>query len=130
MIGRRETNERDTYITCCLLVQNMLQGWTNVLQLALKCDIPQTATTGIGPLMCCVWVVDSQDTPHARSRGVTSVLNHVTAIMYCDGEHRVIHEHIATKVPGDGGRLPREVAVQLTAQSDNRVTKCYCHIGR
>ena len=80
--------------------------------------------------MCSVWVVDSQDTPHARSRGVTSVLNLVTAILYCDGENSVIHEHITTKVPGDGGRLPHEVAVQLTAQSDKRVTKCYCHIGR
>ena len=80
--------------------------------------------------MCSVWVVDSQDTHHARSRSVTSVLNHVTTILYCDGEHRVIDEHITTKVPGDGGRLPREVAVQFTAQSDKRVTKCYCHIGR
>ena len=66
--------------------------------------------------MHSVWAVDSQDTPRARLRGVTSVLNHVTAVLYCDGENRVIPEHIITKVPGDGGRLPREVAVQLTAQ--------------
>ena len=80
--------------------------------------------------MCPVWVVDSQDTPHAGLRGVTSVLNHVTAVLYCDGESRVIHEHITTKVPGDGGRLPREVAVQLTAQSGGRVTNGYCCSGR
>ena len=80
--------------------------------------------------MCSVWAVDSQDTPHARSRGVTSVLNHVTAILYCDGEHRVIHEHITAKDPGDGGRLPREVAVQFTAQGGRRVTNCYCCSGR
>ena len=40
--------------------------------------------------MCSVWVVDSQDTLLARSRGVTSILNRVTAILYCDGESRVI----------------------------------------
>ena len=76
--------------------------------------------------MCSVWAVDSQDTPHARSRGVTSVLNHVTAVLYCYGENRVIHEHITTKVPGDGGRLPHEVAVQLTTQTGRRVANGYC----
>ena len=70
--------------------------------------------------MSSVCVIYSQDTLHARLRGVTSILNHVTAILYCDGENRVIHEHITTKVPGDGGRLPHEVAVQLTAQSGRR----------
>ena len=76
--------------------------------------------------MCSVWPVDSQDTPHARLKGVTSILNHVTAILYCDGEYGVIHEHITTKVPGDGGRLPQEVAVQLTAQIGRWVTNGYC----
>ena len=66
--------------------------------------------------MSHVRAVDSQDTPLARLRGVTSVLNHVTAILYSDGENRVIRKHITTKDPGDGGRLPREVAVQFTAQ--------------
>ena len=80
--------------------------------------------------MCSVWVVDSQDTPHARSRGVTSVLNHVTAVLYCDCENSVIHEHIITKVPGDGGKLLHEVAIQLTAQSGRRVTNGYCCSGR
>ena len=110
----------------------MLQGWTNVLQPTLKCDSPQTATTGIGPLVRSVWVVDSQDTPDTRSRGITYDLNHVTAILYRDGEHRVVHERIITKVPGDGGRLPHEVAiaVQLTAQSGIRVTNCCCCSGR
>ena len=79
--------------------------------------------------MCSVWAVDCQDTPHARSRGVTSVLNHITAVLYCDGENRVIHEHTTTKDPGDGGRLPREVAGQLTAQSGRRVTNVYCCSG-
>ena len=76
--------------------------------------------------MSSVWVVDSQDTPHARLRDVTSILNHVTAILYCDVENRVIREHITTKVPGDGGRLPHEVAIHLTAQSGRRFTNGYC----
>ena len=80
--------------------------------------------------MCPVWAVDSQDTPHARSRGVTSVLNHVATIHYCDGENSVVHEHIITKVPCDGRWLPREVAVQLTAQGGRRVTNGYCCSGR
>ena len=80
--------------------------------------------------MHSVRAVDSQDTPRARLRGVTSVLNHVTAVLYYDGENRVIHERIITKVPGDGGRLPREVAVQLTAQGGRRVTSGYCCSGR
>jgi len=80
--------------------------------------------------MCLVWVVDSQDTPHARLRGVTTILNHMTAILYCDVENRVIHEHITTKVPGDGGRLLHEVAVHLTTQSGRRVTKGYWQVGR
>ena len=70
--------------------------------------------------MCSVWVVAIQNTPNARLGHVTSILNHVTAILYCDSENRVIHEQITTKVPGDGGRLPHEVAVQLTAQSGRR----------
>ena len=100
------------------------------MQPTLKCDSPQTTTTGIRPSICSVWAVDSQDTPHARSRGVTSVLNHVTAILYCDGENRVIHEHTTTKVPGDGGRLPREVAIQFTTQGGRRFTSGYRCIGR
>ena len=80
--------------------------------------------------MSSVCVVDSQDTPHTRSRGVTSILNHVTAIPYFDGENRVIHEHLITKDPGDDGRLPHEVAVQLTAQIDKRITNGYCCSGR
>jgi len=80
--------------------------------------------------MYSVWAVDSQDTPQAWMRGVASILNHVTAILYCDCENRVIHEHIASKDPGDGGRLPHEVAIQLTAQSGRRVTNGYCQIGR
>jgi len=80
--------------------------------------------------MCLVWVVDSQNTPHARLRGVTSILNCVVSILYHDGENRVICEHTTTKVPGDGGRLPHEVAIQLTAQSGRRVTNGYCCSGR
>ena len=76
--------------------------------------------------MCSVWVVDSQNTPNARLRRVTSILNRVTAILYCDGENGVIHEHITTKVPGDGGRLSYEVAIQLTTQSGRRDTNGYC----
>ena len=76
--------------------------------------------------MCSVWAVDCQNTPHARSRGVTSILNHVTAILYCDSENRVIHEHIITKVPGNDGRLPHEVAIQITAQIGRKVTSGYC----
>jgi len=78
--------------------------------------------------VCSVWVVDSQDTPYARLRGVTTILNDVTAILFCGSENRVIHEHI--KVPGDGASLSHEVAVQLTAQSGRSVTNGYCCSGR
>jgi len=67
--------------------------------------------------MCSAWVVAIQNTPNARLGHVTSILNHVTAILYCDGENRVIHERITAKVPGG---LPHEVAIQLTAQSGRR----------
>jgi len=80
--------------------------------------------------MCSVWVVNSQDTPNARLRGVTSILNHFVTILYCDGENRVTPEHTTTKVPADGVRLPHEVAVQLTAQSARRVTNGYHCSGR
>ena len=80
--------------------------------------------------MCSVWVVDSQDTPYTKLRGVTTILNDVTAILYCDGENRVIREHITTKVPGDGGSLSCEVAVQLTAQSGRSVTNVHSCSGR
>jgi len=39
-------------------------------------------------------VVDSEDTPHTRLRGVTSILSHVTAILYCDVKNRITHEHV------------------------------------
>ena len=80
--------------------------------------------------MCSVWVVDSEDTPHTRLRGVTSILNHVTAILYCDVKNRITHEHVITKVPGDDGRLPCEVSVQLTAQNGRRVANSYCCSSR
>jgi len=79
--------------------------------------------------MCFVWVVDSQDTPNARLRGVTSILIHVTAILYCDSENRVTHEPITTKATGDGVCLCHELAIQLTAQIDRRVTSGYCCSG-
>ena len=80
--------------------------------------------------MCSVWAVNSQDTPNARSRSVTSILNCVVSILYCDGENRVIHEDTTIKVPGDGGRLRRDIAIQLTAQSGRRVTNSYRCSGR
>ena len=142
--GRRKTNERDKCIMVCIGDMTMLLRKAirynissasynfggNLLQPTLKCDSSQTTTTSIGPLMCPVWVVNSQDTPNARLRGVTSILNHVTTILYCDGENRVIHEHITTKLPGDGRRLLHEVAIQLTCQSGRRVTNGYCQIQR
>jgi len=80
--------------------------------------------------MCSVWAVNSQDTPNARLRGVTSILNRVVSILYRDGENRVIHEDTTTKVPGDGGKLHRDIAIQLTAQSGRRVTNSYPCSGR
>ena len=77
--------------------------------------------------MSSVWVVDCQDTPHTRLRGVTTILNQVIAVLYCDGENRVIHKHIMTKLPGDSGRFPHEIAIQLTAQIGRSVTNgCFC----
>ena len=57
---------------------------------------------------CLDLVVVIQNTPNARLGHVISILNHVAAILYCDGENRVIHEQIIT-------------AVQLTAQSGRRL---------
>ena len=79
--------------------------------------------------MCCHWMVDGQDTPHTRLRSGASILNHVAAILCCDGEDRVICELITTKCPDNSGKLLWEVAIQLTPQSGRRMVSCYCCVG-
>ena len=65
-------------------------------------------------------MVDGQYTPNTSLKSVPSILNHVTAILYPDGVGRVICEVIFTKGPDNSGKLLREVAVQLTAQSGRK----------
>ena len=79
--------------------------------------------------MCCVWTVDGQETPHARPRGGSTILNHAAAILCRDGEDRVICELITTEGPDNSGKFLWEVAIQLTAQS-GRTVSGYCCVGR
>ena len=65
--------------------------------------------------MCSVWAVDGQNTPHTRLRGVTSILNHATAILCCNGIDQIICDVISTKVPDSSRKLLWEVAIKLTA---------------
>ena len=58
-----------------------------------------TSCAKVGSLMCLVWEVDGQGAPHTRLRGVTSILNHMTSILHCDGKNRVISESVTAKVP-------------------------------